>query len=387
MDSQTHKINRNLVIGWLVIVGVLFVSYCGEVIKGERNIPYLIIFMLVTALPAFICLILYWKNPVREKMQYYIVVGYFIFYLFSMLTGSTNMVFSYILPMLSLLVLYHDPKLILYTGISSVLVNLISIGKKVSLGELTIENSKDAEIQIALLILCFTGSYLAARLYDEITSQNHAYLKMMDENNNQIQKITLQSIMTIADIIDTRDEFARDHSERVAEYSTMLAEELGLPSEEIQQVRISALLHDIGKIGVPDAVLNKPGRLTEEEYEKMKKHTICGGEILKDIEMLQGVDVVARHHHERYDGSGYPDGLCYDEIPYYARIVAVADAYDAMTSNRVYRERLSIERVYQEIEEGIGLQFDPEIASALLRMLDEGKLKNVMPEEEEFPGF
>lgn len=387
MDSQTHKINRSLVIGWLVIVAVLFVSYCGEVMKGERSIPYLIVFMLVTAIPAFICVVLYRRNPVMEKMQYYIVVGYFIFYLFSMMTGSTNMVFSYILPMLSLLVLYHDPKLILYTGIASVCVNLISIGRKVFYGELTLQNSKDAEIQIALLTLCFVGSYLAARLYNEITRQNLAYLEMMDEKNNQIQKITLQSIMTIANIIDTRDEYTKEHSERVAEYSTMVAKELGLSQEEVQDVRTSALLHDIGKIGVPDAVLNKPGRLTEEEYEKMKAHTVCGGEILKDIKMLSGVDVVARHHHERYDGSGYPDGLCYDEIPYYARIVAVADAFDAMTSNRVYRERLSEDKVRQELEEGIGYQFDPEIATAFLRLIDEGKLKKFMPEEEEFPGF
>ena len=180
LDSHTHKINRNLVIGWLIIVGVLFVSYCGEVIKGTRTVPYLIAFMIATAVPAFFCLYLYRKKPDMKELRYYIVVGYFIMYLFSMFTGSTSMVFSYILPMLSLLVLYHQPNLILYTGIASMIVNIISIIGKFYTGAMTLETSRDAEIQIALLVLCFGGSYVATKLYDEITKENASYISIVD---------------------------------------------------------------------------------------------------------------------------------------------------------------------------------------------------------------
>ena len=239
------------------------------------------------------------------------------------------MVFSYILPMLSLLVLYHQPRLILCTGIASLAVNLISIIHKFYTGAMNLSNSKDAEIQIALLLLCFGGSYAATRLYDQITDENVAYMRMLNEKNSEIQKMALQSITTIANTIDAKDGYTQGHSKRVSEYSAALAEELGMSDEEVQNIRSVALLHDIGKIGVPDSVLNKPGKLTREEYHLMKQHPVMGGEILKDISMIQGVDIGAKYHHERYDGKGYPEGLKGEEIPFIARIIAVADAYDA----------------------------------------------------------
>lgn len=383
MDSHIHKINRDLIIGWMVIVGVLFVSYCGEVLKGERSIPYLIAFMLVTGIPPLVCAFLYKKQADLVELRYYIVVGYFIMYLFCMITGSTSLVFCYILPMLSLLVLYHQPKLILYTGMAAMLVNLASLCVKIQEGELTLSNSKDGEIQVALLFLCFAGSYTATRLYDEITKQNTEYVNILDEKNNQIQKMTLQTIATIANTIDAKDEYTRGHSRRVSEYSMAIAQELGLSEDEVYNIRSVALLHDIGKIGVPDAVLNKPGRLTDEEYQLMKQHTIVGSEILKDIRMLPGIDVGARYHHERYDGKGYPDGLKGEQIPFIARIIAAADAYDAMTSNRVYRKRLDNGFVLQELKNGSGKQFDPQVVQALIRLLEENRLGSSEDQEED----
>jgi diguanylate cyclase (GGDEF)-like protein/putative nucleotidyltransferase with HDIG domain len=385
LDTHVRKINRDLVVGWLVIVAVLFVSYCGEVLKGERTLLYLVVFMILTALPAFVCLCLYLKEPQMEKLRYYIVVGYFIMYLFSMITGSTSMVFSYILPMLSLLVLYHQPNLILVTGIASFIVNVISIAMKFANGQMTLATSKDGEIQLALLLLCFGGSYTATRLYDEITKENIAYTKMLDEKNSQIQKMTLQTITTIANTIDAKDEYTKGHSKRVSEYSAAIAEELGFVDEDTRNIRSIALLHDIGKIGVPDSVLNKPGRLTDEEYRIMKQHTVIGGEILKDIGMIPGIDIGAKYHHERYDGKGYPDGLKGEEIPFIARIICVADAYDAMTSNRVYRRHLSDEKVMQELNNSIGTQFDPAVARALIRLIKEKRLPKVEMDNEEEP--
>ncbi len=381
MDSKINKINRDLVIGWLVIVGVLFVSYCGEVIKGMRTLPYLAEFMTATALPAFICLYLYKRNPYSKVLRYYIVGGYFFMYIFSMVTASTDLVFCYILPMLSLLVLYHQPRLILVTGIAALVVNLVSIVIKLQKGSIVLSNSKDVEIQLALLILCFAGSYSATRLYNDITRENNEYLRLLDEKKDQIQHMALQTISAIANTIDAKDEYTQDHSSRVSKYSAEIAREMGLSKEQIQNIRSVALLHDIGKIGVPDSVLNKPGKLTKEEYELMKQHTTIGGEILKDINMIEGIGIGARYHHERYDGKGYPEGLKGEEIPLIARIIAVADAYDAMTSNRVYRSHLDFERVINEIKNGAGSQFDADAANALLKLIEEKRLPVPMPDE------
>lgn len=377
MDTHVRKINRNLVIGWLIIVGILFVSYAGEVIKGERTIVYLIVFMCMTAVPAVVCLVLYLRKPDMFRLRYYIVVGYFFMYLFSMMTGSTSMVFSYILPMLSFLVLYHEPPLILYTGIASLVVNLISVGMKFYNGSMTLANSKDGEIQLALLVLCFGGSYVATRLYDDITNENIDYINMVDEKNKEIQKMTLQTIATIANTIDARDEYTQGHSKRVSEYSAIMAEALGMSEEEIQNIRFVALLHDIGKIGVPDSVLNKPGKLTDEEYRLMKRHTLTGGEILKDIDMIPDIDIGAKYHHERYDGKGYPEGLKGEDIPFIARIISVADTYDAMTSNRIYRKHLDEDKVMSELKNGLGTQFDPVVCKALIGLLEEGRLEPI----------
>ena len=377
MNSQVHKINKTLIVGWLITVAILFLAYAGEVVKGERSVLYFVVFMLITAVPPFICLGLYLRKPDMKSLRYYIVVGFFIMYVFSMITGSTSMIFCYILPLLSVLVLYHQPKLIVYTGIASVIVNVISICHKAYMGEMTLQNSKDVEIQMGMLVLCFVGASAAASLYDKITRQNEAYLAMLDEKNGQIGKMTLQTITTIANAIDARDEYTKGHSQRVSEYTAAIAQRLGYSEYEVREIRSIALLHDIGKIGIPDAVLNKPGKLTEEEYQLMRKHTVIGSEILKDIEMIPGIDIGAKYHHERYDGKGYPDGLRGEEIPYIARIIAVADAYDAMTSNRVYRPRLSDEKVLQELKAGEGKQFDPEILKVFLELVESKQFEEI----------
>lgn len=380
MDSHIKKLNRNMIIGWLIIVGVLFITYTGEVIKGERDIPYLIVFLLVTILPAIGSLILYLKKPAMKSLCYMIVCGYLLMYIFVMATGSTIMVCTYILPFLSLMVLYHKPRLILLTGAASLIVNLISIFYKFHEGIMHLENSKEAEIQIALVILCFSGSYVAAKLYNEITQQNTDYVKMLNDKNEQIQTMTMQTITTIANALDAKDRYSEGHSRRVAIYSAQLAERLGLSEEEVRNIRIIALLHDIGKIGVPDSVLNKPGRLTDEEFALMKQHTIVGSEILKDIAMIPGIDIGTRYHHERFDGRGYPEGLKGEDIPYIARIIAVADAYDAMTSNRVYRKHLTYDQVMSELENGEGTQFDPIIVRTMENLIKEGIVKDLSPD-------
>ncbi|MBR1597906.1 MAG: diguanylate cyclase [Lachnospiraceae bacterium] len=452
MDEHIKKINRSLVTGWTLIVLILAAAYIMEVVKGERSLGYLFVFLLFTILPAAFVLVRYLTKPARESLKYEIVVGYFIMYCFVMITGSTTMVFCYILPMLSLLVLFHEPRIILASGIASMIVNIISVIIRLSNGELNEHNSKDVEIQLALLFLCFLGSYLAARLYDEIHSQNIKFTEDLEaqneeirqqseeltrkndeiiaqneeirlageelerkneeitaqneeiadineeltaqneeiramneeilERNDQMEQMTMQTITTIANTIDAKDEYTRGHSRRVSEYSAAIAKEMGYSDEEVADVRFIGLLHDIGKIGIPDAVLNKPGRLTNEEYQVMKSHTTVGAEILKDIDMIKGLDIGAKYHHERVDGKGYPDGLKGDEIPMIARIIAVADAYDAMSSNRVYRRHLNEDKVLSELKRGVGTQWDSECALAMIRLIEEKRLPKVNTDED-----
>ena len=149
---------------------------------------------------------------------------------------------------------------------------------------------------------------------------------------------------------------------------------MGWNRSEIVNLRHAAHLHDIGKVGIPDIILNKPSKLTNEEYAVIKEHTVIGAEILKNVSIINHVTEVARSHHERYDGHGYPDGLKGEEIPIHARIVAVADSYDAMNSRRIYRNSLPKETIYEEIRKNRGTQFDPEIADIFLRLMDENRL-------------
>jgi putative two-component system response regulator len=191
------------------------------------------------------------------------------------------------------------------------------------------------------------------------------------ESNRKVRHLSEQMMMTLANTVDAKDQYTRGHSVRVATYAKEMAVRMGKSKEETDMVYYIGLLHDIGKIGISDAIINKPGKLTEEEYAVIKTHPAIGADILKDMTEIPNAAVGAHWHHERYDGNGYPDGLKGEEIPEYARIIGVADAYDAMTSKRSYRDVLPQEVVRGEIEKGKGTQFDPHIADIMLAMMDE----------------
>lgn len=193
--------------------------------------------------------------------------------------------------------------------------------------------------------------------------------KELAKRKRQMEKVSLQMIQTLSTTIEAKDEYARGHSHRVAEYAALIAGELGWSSEEIMNLKYAAHLHDIGKIGIPDMLLNKPARLTPEEYSVIKEHTVIGAEILKNISLIPHVAEVARSHHEHYDGTGYPDGLAGENIPLSARIVAIADCYDAMNSKRIYRNALPPEKIFKEIENNRSTQFDPELTDIFLNLL------------------
>ena len=177
-------------------------------------------------------------------------------------------------------------------------------------------------------------------------------------------------VQTLAEAIDAKDTYTHGHSSRVAEYSREIAQRSGYSEPAQNEIYMMALLHDVGKIGVPDAVINKPGRLNDDEFAQIKEHPGKGARILGSMpELVTG----ARSHHERFDGRGYPDGLKGLDIPEEARIIAVADAYDAMTSNRSYRRGMEQSKVREQIEKGKGTQFDPKFADIMIQMIDEDK--------------
>lgn len=189
---------------------------------------------------------------------------------------------------------------------------------------------------------------------------------------DDVQKLFIQSVTTITYAVDAKDRYTKGHSVRVAQYSLAIAKKLGWSNQDCLNLYYIALLHDIGKIGIPDSILNKPVKLTDEEYRMVREHTLMGAKILKPITMVPQICDGARYHHERYDGKGYPYGLKGNDIPYVARIIGIADAYDAITSNRIYEKAQMEDYAVNELKKGKGTQFDPYLTDVMLEIIADG---------------
>lgn len=197
--------------------------------------------------------------------------------------------------------------------------------------------------------------------------------KYLDRQKRDSQIIE-QTMNTFVNFIEAKDPSTRGHSLRVAQYSRAIAEDMDYPEYECRRIYYIALMHDCGKIYIPDGILNKPAKLTDEEYTIMKTHTTHGSEMLKDFSSIDGICDGAMYHHERYDGKGYPSGLSGENIPLIARIIGVCDAFDAMNSKRCYRSNLSKEVIIDELVKNKGKQFDPEIVDRIMKLFDDGKI-------------
>ena len=205
-------------------------------------------------------------------------------------------------------------------------------------------------------------------------SQMQLIKKINDELKTTYDKLEsayMETIEILRFTVEAKDAYTRGHSDRVSAYSVLIGEALGLSEDDLKTLKIGGLFHDIGKIGIPDSILLKTDKLDDEEYSEIKNHPAIGAHILSNATIFKDIIPIVKHHHERFDGHGYPGKLKGEEIPYLARIATVADSFDAMTSKRSYRDSLPIDVVKEEIKKNSGTQFDPEIAEVFLKFLDE----------------
>ena len=219
-------------------------------------------------------------------------------------------------------------------------------------------------IAITASIIFYYMFFQSAYYREDITKKQFEQAKMFE-------RFSYQVVTALSSTVDAKDSYTNGHSQRVADYSKEIAGRLGMDEDFIRDIYFMGLLHDIGKIGIPDNIINKKGKLTDEEYSIIKTHPAIGSEVLKKITEMPGLSCGARWHHERYDGKGYPDGIKGTDIPIEARIIAVADAYDAMSSKRSYRDAMPQADIRKEIVRVRGTQLDPEISDIMIQMIDE----------------
>lgn len=212
-------------------------------------------------------------------------------------------------------------------------------------------------------------------LYKEILAANIKTLSALAGERKKYRKLSVAAFETVANAIEAKSLYLRGHSRRVATYAEQISKKMGLSASDVEKVYFAGLLQDVGKIGTPDVILNKPDRLTDEEFAKIKAHTTLGYEILSKFDSEPEIREAAHFHDERYDGKGYPNGISGNDIPLFSRIICVADAFDAMTSERSYRCALSLGYAAREIKECKGTQFDPEVADAMLELIQSGELR------------
>lgn len=351
-DTIVSKLIRYLFITSLINFGMLILSIIAEKkVEDDNKKRYLLMF-----LTTLIC-----TDVAFSHYQFAVTLAIFV------------------IPVV-ISILYEDGNLTTFTTVISTAGNIVAIIARASDAEYNKDIGPEAVIALALPISVMVFAKLITRTLRERRDALKEAVIRAEKSNAAAEKMALSFKMleTLAGTIDAKDKYTNGHSMRVAIYATRLAEKLGWDQERIERLRYEALLHDIGKIGVPDAILNKPARLTDVEFDLIKSHTVVGADILKNMVAVPNAAEVARYHHERYDGKGYPSNISGSEIPVNARIVCIADSFDAMSSDRIYRKALKREVIREELINGRGTQFDPELLDAFLELYDEHKLDNVV---------
>ena len=331
---------------------------------------------------------------ITKKPDFFLVLGYimsFVMEFVFLITGGQEGFGIFWMCIISLFTFFANQKRVFYI-VNSIYILLVILGFWTPLSHFCYDFSDTMRVRFPLLYMIeFIFAIIIKmrlskvesnrnllfdnliELQNNLQQQVEERTKELKEEKNNSEKLLLELTQALATTIDAKDKYTSGHSRRVAEYSKMLAAALGKDEKTQQKIYLFALLHDIGKIGIPDWIINKQDKLTEEEYAEIKKHPQIGYEILKSISILPNLKNGVRWHHERIDGTGYPDGLKGSDIPEFARIISVADAYDAMTSNRSYRDSLPQEQVRSEIIKHIGSQFDKTIAEKMIEIIDTDK--------------
>ncbi len=265
--------------------------------------------------------------------------------------------------------------IILLTGHKDLVPPLETIKK------LSIQAYCEKEDKFDQLLLLIESAFKSIDQMNIIKEVNQKLAKSQE----QLEKAYLETVEILRYTVEAKDSYTRGHSDRVSAFSVLIGEELGLYDKDLRTLRVGGLFHDIGKIGIPDTILLKKANLTEDEYNEIKKHPSIGKQILSNATIFRDIVPIVYYHHERFDGKGYPTHSKGKDIPFLARVVAVADAFDAMTSRRSYRDELDFEYVKETIKKCRGTQFDPEIADAFLNVL-ENKFDKIKEIKQKFPG-
>lgn len=398
-----------LLVDILDIVTAVAISY-GKNVPGGVNLLLNMLYFMLEAIFVykFACYVASYVHPMREKFWGHnlckVICGIYLLWL--LINAFTGQIFSFneegeyihgiFYPLVFLIPFFY----IVYAAVILIYNHkAFQMKQKVSLAFFIVLNIIGPLVQmmffpnillsvftvtLAVFIMLFsleTPDYQKLmetmaeleRLQKNLKQEVKRQTREAEERRQQVERLSAQIMKTLAHTIDAKDKYTNGHSIRVAEYSKEIARRLGKSEEEQQDIYYMGLLHDIGKIGIQDNIITKTSGLTDEEYTLMKHHPVIGADILKNMSEIPGIDAGARWHHEKYDGTGYPDGLKGEEIPEVARIIGVADAYDAMASKRSYRDVLPQEVVRAEIEQGKGTQFDPVFADKMLEMIDEDK--------------
>ena len=346
----------------------------------EKLIRYQLITTLCNVLPIFLSCVLC-KNIKEDQVRKYVLT--LSMTLICLNTAYSHYQFAptfltFIIPIL-FTIMYEDKKMCRNITITVVVLLLMPIFARGRDQQYNADIVPEAIISIALLVLISVFSTMIItvlvnrkrELNDAlIQAEKVKYIDELNQKNKELEILSNEAFEAIAKAVDVNDRYTAGHSRRVAQYSRMIAKCLGYSDKELEEIYCAGLIHDVGKIGIDNSIINKQGKLSQEEYEEIKKHPLMGYEILKKISIRGNFAYGAKWHHERIDGKGYPDGLQGEEIPEIARIIAVADAYDAMTSKRAYRGIMSQEQVREQIVMGRGSQFDEKIASIMLSLID-----------------
>ena len=245
--------------------------------------------------------------------------------------------------------------------------------------DISMDEIREYTRNYVLLIVSIAAVFLIACVFIglkmHINTNRAAELDKLREQQQRDKQLIREIIESFAKVIDMKDSYTQGHSSRVAKYTAMLAKELGYNEDTVEQYYNIALMHDIGKVSIPDQVLNKPGKLTDEEFDTIKSHTVRGADVLGSISLMPDIIVGAESHHERPDGKGYPKGLKGEEIPRVAQIIAVADTFDAMYSDRPYRDRMNYDKAIDIIRNASGIQLTPDVVDAFLRLAEKGEFR------------